>query len=79
MNPVHTIAHILEHALVGHKKVTIFEASLTTAEEMKGDVNAEVGARLLSEGLSLLTTGQAPCVSWTVTEEINQTSKEVCF
>lgn len=32
VNPVHTIADILEHALVGHEKVTVFEASLTTAE-----------------------------------------------
>lgn len=30
MNPVHAISDILEHALVGHEKVTIFEASLTT-------------------------------------------------
>lgn len=32
MNPVHTISDILEHALVGHEKVAIFEASLTTTE-----------------------------------------------
>lgn len=32
VNPVHAIADILEHALVGHEKVTVFEASLTTAE-----------------------------------------------
>lgn len=30
MNPVHAVSDILEHALVGHEKVTIFEASLTT-------------------------------------------------
>ncbi|KAF3842593.1 hypothetical protein F7725_024544 [Dissostichus mawsoni] len=27
---IHTVSHVLEHALVGHEKVTIFEASLTT-------------------------------------------------
>lgn len=32
VNPVHAIADILEHALVGHEKVTVFEASLTTAK-----------------------------------------------
>lgn len=30
MNPVDTVSDVLEHALVGHEKVTIFEASLTT-------------------------------------------------
>lgn len=42
MNPVHTITHVLEHTLVGHEQVAIFEASLTAAEDIKGEVNAEV-------------------------------------
>lgn len=35
MNPVHSISNILEHTLVGHEEVAIFEASLT-AEKEKG-------------------------------------------
>ena len=30
MDPVHGVADILEHALVGHEQISIFEASLTT-------------------------------------------------
>lgn len=30
MNPVHAVSDILKHALVGHEKVAIFEARLTT-------------------------------------------------
>lgn len=51
MNPVHTVADILEHALVRHEKVTVFEAGLTTAEGIKGGVKAEVCARLPSHSL----------------------------
>lgn len=41
MNPVHAISDILEHALVGHEKVTIFEASLTTTgNDKKSVINA---------------------------------------
>lgn len=38
MNPVHAISDVLEHALVGHEKVTIFEASLTTTGNSKKSV-----------------------------------------
>lgn len=32
MNPVHAVSDVLEHAFVGHEKVSIFEASLTTRD-----------------------------------------------
>lgn len=32
VNPVHCIPHILEHALVRHEQVSIFEASFTAKE-----------------------------------------------
>ena len=35
MNPVDSVSNVLEHALIGHEKVTIFEASLTTTETVK--------------------------------------------
>lgn len=33
VDPVHAIPHVLEHALIGHEEVAIFEASLTAACE----------------------------------------------
>lgn len=35
MNPINTISDILEHALEGHEKVTIFETSVTAKETVK--------------------------------------------
>ena len=32
VDPVDGVADVLEHALIGHEKVTIFEASLTTTD-----------------------------------------------
>lgn len=34
MNPVHGVSDILEHALVGHEQVAIFEASLAAAQRI---------------------------------------------
>lgn len=35
MDPIHSISDILKHALVGHEKISIFEAHLTTEEAKK--------------------------------------------
>jgi len=32
MDPIHSISDILKHALVGHEKISIFKAHLTTEE-----------------------------------------------
>lgn len=80
MNPVHAISDILEHALVGHEKVTIFEASLTTTGNGKKSVINLV--LFIKRGIRLeyySTRQAAPCVSGAVTEEINQAGKEVSF
>lgn len=33
VDPVHAVPDVLEHALIGHEEVAIFEASLTAAGE----------------------------------------------
>lgn len=33
VDPVHAVPDVLEHALVGHEEVAVFEASLTAAGE----------------------------------------------
>lgn len=43
MNPVHSVSDILEHALIRHKKVAIFEASLTTTETVHIMFTLELG------------------------------------
>lgn len=79
VNPVHTIADILEHALVGHEKVAVFEAGLTTAEGIKGGVKGRGLRASTLRRPSMSDVTVIPAVSRTVAEEVDQARKEVCF
>lgn len=64
MNPVHAISDILEHALVGHEKVAIFEASLTTTEIVQNDVNIRLCMTWNSEGQKCQGLSVSPRTVW---------------
>lgn len=75
MDPVHAVPDILEHALVGHEQVTVFEACLTAASQ-----NWRWHTRvLMKKKVCGNVSAHTPGVSGAVAEEIHQAGEEVRF
>lgn len=56
MNPVNSVTDVLEHALVGHEEVTVFEAGLTAVgeEEEQRHTRAVGRATVLPRGFKCM-------------------------